>query len=125
MSKIIHYSALTEFITKKLDTTVWSVFVAKPDKSINDRFMIILKSDKPTELYNELIGDYYFINKDEFVCGLINPSSETMRVIMHTRNMNELENLTTLKYLAISHYEAYPGTQLVHSYIPEKIKDDR
>lgn len=111
--------SLTNFILKNLDTRVWAVWKACPDSSL-DRFMIILKALKPTELYNELIGNNYVVNKNEYVCGLVDPTIECMRVILHTDDTNIVNELITLKFLSISHYEIYPNTHIVRSYIPER-----
>lgn len=119
MASKLNTKSLTNFITKGLDTRVWAVWRACPDASL-DRFLLILKALKPTELYNELVNDEYFINKDEFVCGLVDPNIECMRVILHTKDINIVNELTTMKFLSISHYEVYPGTQIVRSYIPER-----
>jgi hypothetical protein len=119
MAQRIETKSLTNFIIKGLDTRVWALWRACPDESLN-RFLIVLKALKPTELYNELINDNYFINKDEYVCGLVDPTIECMRVILHTKDVNVVNQLTTMKFLSISHYEVYAGTQMVRSYIPER-----
>jgi len=119
MASKLNVNSLTNFITKGLDTRVWAVWRACPDASLY-RFLIVLKALKPTELYNELINDEYFINKDEFVCGLVDPNIECMRVILHTKDINIVNELTTMKFFSISHYEVYSGTQIVRSYIPER-----
>ena len=119
MAQKLQVKSLTNFIIKNLDSQVWAVWRACPDASL-DRFLIVLKALKPTELYNELINDLYFINKDEYICGLIDPSIECMRVILHTKNLDIVNELSTMKFLSISHYEVYPGTQIVRSYIPER-----
>ena len=51
---------------------------------------------------------------------MIDPSIECMRVILHTKNLDIVNELSTMKFLSISHYEVYPGTQIVRSYIPER-----
>lgn len=112
--------ALTNFIFKNLDTSLWTIWKTCPDSKLMDRFMIILRARKSTEIYNELINDRIIINKDEYVCGLIDPNIEYMRVVLHTNDSKLVADLTSLKFVAISQYEVFPNTHIVRSYIPDK-----
>ena len=111
--------SLTNFIVKNLDTSIWAVLRACPDTSL-DRFLIVLIALKPTELHNELVGQNYNIDKGEYICGLIDPEIECMRVILCTKNVDIVHELTTMNFLNINHYEIYPNTHLVQSYIPHR-----
>lgn len=111
--------SLTNFINKELDTRVWGVWKACPDTCL-ERFLIVLKAMKNTELYNELVNDNYFISENDYICGLVDPDIECMRVILHTKNTDIVNELITMKFLYISHYESYPNTKIVRSYIPDR-----
>jgi hypothetical protein len=112
-------NALTNFITKNLDTSVWAVWKACPDASL-DRFLVVLVALKSTELRNELVDKIHVVNKGEYVCGVIDPEIECMRVILCTVNVDIVHELTTMNFLSIHHYEIYPYTHIVQCYIPNR-----
>lgn len=71
MTNLIHSNALTNFISKNLNTEEWCLYNANPDNKIKNRFAITLKAMKSNSLFDENTKQNIIVKKNGYVHGLI------------------------------------------------------
>lgn len=125
MLNLIHSNALTNFLSKNLNTDEWSVYNANPDSKIKNRFVITLKAKKTNILFDENTKQKLTVKKNGYIRGLIEPVTCCLRIVLYIEpnldnddNIYKILNTTTLQDVKIANNTIH----IIHSYIPEKQK---